>query len=223
MKTDVELGKKVHEALKAAGIETPMVGNLLTEKQLPKHICAGNLARSFEGILRDLGLDLTDDSLQDTPRRVAEMYVDELFGGLNYSNFPKCTVVENKMKYDELVAVGNITVKSVCEHHLVPIYGEATVGYIPGEHVMGLSKFNRVVNFFCRRPQVQERLTEQIAAALECILGTNDIAVVIKADHFCMKMRGVNEQNAKTTTSKMLGRFRANTALREEFLALTRV
>lgn len=167
-----------------------------------------------------LGLDLTDDSLIDSPRRVAKMFVSEIFWGLDYDNFPKCTAVENKMRYDEMVVERNISVMSSCEHHFVVIDGNATVAYIPGQHVLGLSKLNRIVEYFSKRPQIQERLTEQIYFALQYILGTDDIAVVVDAIHYCVRSRGVEDHGSSTVTSKLGGRFRTDPALRAEFMSI---
>ena len=150
------------------------------------------------------------------------MYTKELFYGLDYRNFPKATTTLNSFKADELVCESGIDVKSLCEHHFQAIIGTATVAYIPGLHLLGLSKLNRVVDFFARRPQVQERMTEQVYAALSYILKTDDVAVVVKAQHMCVKLRGVQHNDCLTTTSKMGGRFRAIDSLRQEFLSLTR-
>lgn len=218
--TDKELGKKVHSLLVEAGIETPISNNSAKDRFSFDYQQETFIADHMAAILGGLGLDLEDDSLRDTPRRVAKMYCHEVFEGLNYDNFPKCTTIENKMGYDEIVLVRNNIVRSTCEHHLQPIYGRASIAYIPGKKVLGLSKFARVVDFFASRPQVQERLTEQVYAALSYILETQDIAVVIEADHFCMKMRGVEEYCSDTVTSKMGGRFRTEEAARREVLAL---
>lgn len=221
--TDVELGKKVHGWLVGLGLETPMVNyephNLGINgcKDGPMY---NSIRVNQEAIMEALQLNMEDDSLKDTPKRIAKMYCQELFTGLDYANFPKCTTVENKMRYDEMLSVKDIAVKSFCEHHFLPFIGTAAIGYIPNKKVLGLSKFNRIVDFFSRRPQIQERLTEQIAAALSNILGTTDIAVVIKADHFCVKLRGVEDDCSSTISSKMSGRFRDNPALRQEFLSL---
>jgi GTP cyclohydrolase I len=169
-----------------------------------------------------LGLDLTDDSLMETPNRVSKMYVNEIFWGLDYENFPKCTAVDNKMKYDEMVVEKDITVMSNCEHHFVIIDGLATVAYLPNKKVLGLSKMNRIVEFFAKRPQIQERLTNQIAAALQFILETEDVAVTINASHYCVKARGVEDYNSSTITSFLGGKFRTDTLVRSEFLALSR-
>lgn len=208
-----ELGRRVHEHLTTLSIETPFE--------------PGEIVRRFEiadcmhRIMENLGLKMNDDSLQQTPERVAKMYCDEVFYGLDYERFPKCTTFENKMTYDEMI-VTDCTVMSLCEHHFVPFIGNAFVGYIPRHKVLGLSKFNRVVDFFSRRPQVQERLTVQIYAALCYILDTDDVAVVMKAEHLCSKLRGVKDARASTSTSKLGGRFMSKPELRAEFLALTR-
>lgn len=212
-----ELGQKIHEYLLELGIETPMKKNW---DGVARHEIEPHIAGNVYAILQGLGLDLSDDSLKDTPKRVAKMYCREVFEGLDYANFPKCTAIENKMGYDEIVLVRNNIVRSTCEHHLQPIYGRASIAYIPGKKVLGLSKFARVVDFFASRPQVQERLTEQVFAALAYILETEDIAVMVEADHFCMKMRGVEEYCSDTVTSKMGGRFRSNEATRREVIAL---
>jgi GTP cyclohydrolase I len=161
-----------------------------------------------------------DDSIKDTPTRIAKMYDSEIFYGLDYRNFPSCTTIENRMGYDELIVIKQIEVLSLCEHHFIPFIGYAHIGYIPETKVLGLSKFNRIVDFFARRPQVQERLTEQVHAALHHVLQSNDIGVVIRAEHLCVKLRGVKDNNSSTVTSKMTGKFRTERALREEFLHL---
>lgn len=212
--SDKDLGEKVAAHLKSLGIETPF------EQGSPKD---QELVRAcFVDVLNDgLKMDMDDDSIRETPHRVAKMYCQEIFHGLDYSQFPKCTTVENKASYDEMVAVRKADVLSVCEHHFVPFIGYAAVAYIPNTKVLGLSKINRIVDFFSRRPQIQERLTLQIYAALSLILDTEDIAVVIKAEHLCVRLRGVKQQS-ETITSKMGGKFMAKPPLREEFLALTR-
>ena len=176
------------------------------------------LEEKFRDIMQILGLDLKDDSLADTPRRLAKMYVLELFSGLDSKNFPKITVIENKMKYDQMVVIQNIQVMSVCEHHFQTIEGRATVAYIPNKKVIGLSKINRIVQFFARRPQVQERLTKQIADALVYILGTEDVAVHMNAKHYCVIARGIQDASSSTATSDLRGHFKSRKETREEFL-----
>lgn len=173
---------------------------------------------NFRQIMEVLGLDLEDDSLTGTPRRLAKMYVNELFSGLNDENFPNMTVIDNKMKYDQMIVVQNIEVLSSCEHHFQTIEGRATVAYIPSKKVIGLSKINRLVQFFARRPQVQERLTKQIADALQAVLGTTNVAVHINAKHYCVIARGIQDSNSSTVTSDLRGDFKSRTETREEFM-----
>jgi GTP cyclohydrolase I len=204
----------VKTALLEHGLETPLIETGLTaaEKQ-------AKLQKNFIEVLETLGLDLTDDSLCDTPRRIAKMYVNEIFSGLDYSNFPKLTVIENKMNVDEMVKVSNIDLASTCEHHFITIDGTATVAYIPAGKVIGLSKINRMVRFFAQRPQVQERLNEQILVALQTLLETDNVAVSITATHFCVKARGVMDANSETTTTSLGGAFKSNPETRREFLS----
>jgi GTP cyclohydrolase I len=212
-KKDAALGKKVQEYLLKMGVETPCKESTLSKQDKIESIQA-----DFKRIMETLGLDLEDDSLQDTPKRVAKMFVNEIFYGLDYTNFPKCTTVENKMKYDEMVLEKNITAISNCEHHFVVIDGLAHVAYIPKEKVLGLSKINRIVEFFAKRPQIQERFVEQVYHTLVYILGTEDVAVVVEGVHYCVKSRGVNDTNSSTVTSKLGGAFKEEAALRSEFL-----
>jgi GTP cyclohydrolase I len=172
----------------------------------------------MKAIMEILGLDLTDDSLVRTPYRIAKMYVDEIFSGLDYVNFPKITVIENKMKVDEMVKVKDITLTSTCEHHFATIDGYAKVAYLPRNKIIGLSKINRIVQFFAKRPQVQERLTQQILVALQALLETQDVAVTITATHYCVKSRGIQDATSKTTTTSLGGYFKFNPASRHEFL-----
>jgi GTP cyclohydrolase I len=212
-KCDPELGLRVHEHLVKCGVETPTLPNKLDRKDKIDRI-----EEHFTSIMQYLGLDLTDDSLIETPKRVAKMYVNEIFWGLDYEAFPKCTTVDNKMKYDEMVVERNVNVQSNCEHHFVVIDGVATVGYIPNQRVLGLSKINRVVEYFSKRPQIQERLTEQVYHALQYILETDNVAVVIDAQHYCVKSRGVEDVGSSTVTSKLGGVFKTDPAVRNEFM-----
>ena len=150
------------------------------------------------------------------------MYVNEIFWGLDYDAFPKCTTVENKMQYNEMVVERNISVQSNCEHHFVVIDGLATVAYVPKTRVLGLSKINRIVEYFSKRPQIQERLTEQIFYALQYILDTADVAVMIDAQHYCVRSRGVEDTGSSTVTSKLGGGFKTDPAARSEFLSIAR-
>ena len=212
-KTDPELGRQVHEHLVKMGVETPTIPSLIDRKEKIDII-----EKNFKDIMETLGLDLSDDSLIETPKRVAKMYVNEIFWGLDYEAFPKCTTVNNKMKYDEMVVERNVSVQSNCEHHFVVIDGLATVAYIPKQKVLGLSKINRIVEYFSKRPQIQERLTEQVYYALQYILDTDNIAVVIDAQHYCVKSRGVEDTGSSTITSKLGGCFKTDPAARAEFM-----
>ena len=214
-KTDPELGLKIHEHLVKCGVETPVTDNGLTRTEKIDLI-----EKNFVEVMNTLGLDLKDDSLIDTPKRVAKMYVNEIFWGLDYEAFPKCTAVENKMEYESMVIERNINVQSNCEHHFVVIDGVGTVAYIPNKKVLGLSKLNRVVEYFSKRPQIQERLTEQVYYALQYILDTDDIAVLVDAQHYCVKSRGVEDVGSSTITSKLGGAFFEDARLRAEFMQL---
>ncbi|WP_100657816.1 GTP cyclohydrolase I FolE [Alteromonas flava] len=204
--------KLVREALEAQGLETPMVANRLSDEQKRDRIQAAMLT-----VMETLGLDLSDDSLADTPARIAKMYVNEIFAGLDYSKFPKITQIENKMSISQPVQVSDVSVTSTCEHHFVTIDGTATVAYIPKETVIGLSKINRLVGFFAQRPQVQERLTQQVMVALQALTGTEDVAVTINATHYCVKARGIRDNNSFTRTSALGGQFLTSSELRREF------
>ena len=214
-KTDPSLGQKVHEHLISVGVETPVIDNGLSRKEKIEKI-----EKHFDEIVTILGLDLKDDSLLDTPKRVAKMYVNEIFWGLDYDAFPKATVVENKMDYNEMIVERNISVQSNCEHHFVVIDGLATVAYVPEKNVLGLSKINRIVEYFCKRPQIQERLTEQIYHALSYILETDNVAIMIDAQHYCVKSRGVEDTGSSTITSRLGGNFKNYPEVRAEFLSL---
>lgn len=216
-KCDALLGQRVADHLQSVGVQTPMIKNDLSVDDKIMVI-----ADKMKDVLTTLGLDLSDDSLCDTPARVAKMFVKELYWGLDTDKFPKATTVENKMGYDEMVIECNIGVMSDCEHHLRTIVGKAHVAYIPKNKVLGLSKLNRIVNYFARRPQIQERLAEQIYHALELILETKDVAVVIEAEHYCVKQRGIQDHDSYTITSKLGGCFREDPAVRSEFMSLTR-
>ncbi|MBU2895169.1 GTP cyclohydrolase I FolE [Vibrio hepatarius] len=208
-----ESAKLVKEALENRGLETPMLPNQISREEKKEKI-----RHHMREILTLLELDLTDDSLEETPHRIAKMYVDEIFSGLDYSNFPKITVIENKMDMSEMVRVKDITVTSTCEHHLVTIDGHATVAYIPRGKIIGLSKINRIVRFFAQRPQVQERMTQQVLVALQTLLESDDVAVTIDATHYCVKSRGVMDATSETTTTALGGIFKSNPATRHEFL-----
>jgi GTP cyclohydrolase I len=171
----------------------------------------------FREIMLTLGLDLTDDSLKGTPRRVAKMYVQEIFSGLHPKNMPKIALFDNKYQYQEMLVEKNISFYSNCEHHFVPIIGKAHVAYISNGKVIGLSKINRVVQYFAKRPQVQERLTVQIAQHLQEVLGTQDVAVIVDAVHLCVSSRGIQDQTSSTVTSYFGGAFKSE-AKKQELL-----
>ena len=203
----------VRDTLVHHGLETPMIDNGLSAEQKYRRIEA--LMRE---VVQTLGLDLDDDSLAETPHRIAKMYVREIFSGLDYSEFPKLSLIDNKMGVNEMVKVRDIELISTCEHHFVTIDGTAKVAYIPKDKILGLSKINRLVRFFARRPQVQERLTRQILVALQALLGTEDVAVSIDAVHYCVKSRGVMDSNSRTSTTALGGCFEKNIHTRAEFL-----
>ena len=219
-KNDPSLGKEVHAYLVKQGLETPMTDQV--KQSAEKKIAA--ITDSFSDIMIELGLDTTDDSLTDTPKRVAKMYVNEIFYGLNYDYFPKCTAIENKMKTNgSFLLEKNINVQSNCEHHFVVIDGLATVAYIADKKLLGLSKLNRIVQFFAKRPQVQERLTEQIRATIQYVAQTVDVAVYVDAKHWCVKSRGIQDQTSSTVTLSVGGVFAEKTSeIRKEFLNLAR-
>jgi len=209
---DPILGQSVHERLLHKGIHSPYLPNKHTKNEKIEII-----ANHFREIMLTLGLDLSDDSLQGTPKRVAKMYVHEIFGGLEVDEFPACTAVENKMRYDAMVLHCDIKLQSFCEHHFVPFVGRAHVAYIPSGKVLGLSKMNRIVKYFSRRPQIQERLTEQIWQAMSLIVDTKTVGVVLEAKHFCVQCRGIEDINSITKTNKVGGDFRTDPKTRQEF------
>lgn len=205
----------VKNALEEKGLENPVI---LTSLNMMER--RNKIASHFQQILELMGLDLSDDSLANTPERVAKMYLDEIFSGLQYENFPKMTLIKNTMHFDEMIRVKDIHLTSTCEHHLITIDGYATVAYIPKNWVIGLSKINRIVDFFAQRPQVQERLCQQILVALQTILETKDVAVAINATHYCIKARGIKDRTSKTLTTVLEGAFKTNTILRQDFAHL---
>ncbi len=206
--------ERVRQALIAEGLETPMVENGLSGQQ--KY---DNIRGLMTQVMETLGLDLTDDSLTETPHRIAKMYVNEIFAGLDYSSFPRISMIENKMGAREMVMIRDIDLTSTCEHHFITIDGLAKVAYVPRDKVIGLSKINRVVRFFAQRPQVQERLTRQIQVALQTLLETDDVAVSIDAAHYCVKARGVQDSQSQTSTRALGGCFLEDSSLRQEFIS----
>jgi GTP cyclohydrolase IA len=197
-------------------VETPMrkdAFELSNEQKIKK------ITHHFREIMETLGLDLTDDSLSGTPGRVAKMYVEEIFRGLDPANKPKSALFENKYNYNQMLIEKNITLYSNCEHHFVPIIGKAHVAYISSGKIIGLSKLNRIVQYYSQRPQVQERLTMQIANEIKSILETEDVAVVIDAEHLCVSSRGIRDVNSSTITAEYSGKFN-NENTKNEFLKL---
>jgi GTP cyclohydrolase IA len=195
-------------------LETPLRADafeLSDKKKIEK------ISRNFREIMETLGLDLTDDSLSGTPDRVAKMYVQEIFRGLNPANKPKIALFDNKYKYNQMLVEKNITLYSNCEHHFVPMIGKAHVAYISSGKIIGLSKLNRIVQYYSQRPQVQERLTLQIANEIKEILGTEDVAVIIDATHLCVSSRGIKDVNSSTVTAEYSGKF-LEEGTRNEFL-----
>lgn len=185
-------------------IETPMKKNAF---ELSDEDKKNKIEGLFKEIMDTLGLDLTDDSLKGTPKRVAKMYIEEIFSGLDPKNKPKVALFDNKYQYNQMLVEKNITFYSNCEHHFVPIIGKAHVAYISSGKVIGLSKLNRIVQYYAKRPQVQERLTNQIGEELKTILGTHDVAVVIDAKHLCVSSRGIKDETSSTVTAFYSGEF----------------
>jgi GTP cyclohydrolase I len=186
------------------GLQTPMKADAFKLSDDEKK---NKIASLFEEIMDVMGLDLTDDSLKGTPKRVAKMYIDEIFSGLNPANKPKVALFDNKYQYNQMLVEKNITFYSNCEHHFVPIIGKAHVAYMSSGKVIGLSKLNRIVQYYAKRPQVQERLTNQIAEELKGILDTEDVAVIIDAKHLCVSSRGIKDDTSSTVTSYFGGKF----------------
>lgn len=213
MDNDVHMIDLIGDEHISTSVDTPLRPDAFELSDKEK---IARIEHHFREIMLTLGLDLNDDSLNGTPKRVAKMYVQEIFSGLNPDNKPKIALFENKYKYKEMLVEKDITFYSNCEHHFVPIIGKAHVAYISNGSVIGLSKINRIVQYFAKRPQVQERLTVQIADELKRALGTEDVAVVIDAVHLCVSSRGVEDINSKTVTSHFSGKF-SEEATKSEF------
>lgn len=212
MKKDAELGEKVSVHLSSLGVETPMQYQHYT-----KEVKLEVISKAIANCLNVLGLDLSDDSLIDTPNRVAKMWVNEIFSGLDYTNFPKITVIDNKMNCDEMVLVKNMTAHSSCEHHIITIAQNVSIAYIPNKKVIGLSKLARIAKYFAQRPQVQERYTSQVFETIKFLLETDDVAVSVSGQHYCMIARGVEDSTASTITNKLGGVFKNDPSTRSEF------
>lgn len=211
---DISLEDLIGDEHISTAAETPLRADAFDLDDKTKMI---RIEEHFREIMNILGLDLTDDSLRGTPKRVAKMYVKEIFAGLDPKNKPEIALFENKYKYKEMLVEKDITFYSNCEHHFVPIIGKAHVAYISNGHVIGLSKINRIVQYFAHRPQVQERLTVQIANELKSVLKTEDVAVVIDAVHLCVSSRGVQDNGSKTVTSHFGGKFNQDETRKEFF------
>ncbi|MFY8019978.1 MAG: GTP cyclohydrolase I FolE [Bacteroidia bacterium] len=205
-----------HEDHQLFSMETPLRADAF---ELDDDLKIELIQKHFKEIMLILGLDLNDDSLKGTPNRVAKMYVKEMFKGLDPKNMPEAKLFENKFKYKNILLEKNISFHSVCEHHFVPIIGKAHVAYIPNGSVVGLSKLNRIVRYFAQRPQVQERMTIQIANMLKDVLHTQDVAVIIEADHMCVAMRGVQDITSSTITAEYGGKFQ-DAKTREELMRM---
>lgn len=201
-------------------IDTPMLANAFDKSESEKMT---EIAHHFRAIMNTLGLDLTDDSLNGTPKRVAKMFVQEIFSGLNPANKPEVTLFDNNYNYNEMLVERNISFYTTCEHHFLPFHGMAHVAYVSSGKVIGLSKLNRIVQYYAKRPQVQERLTVQIANELKKVLNTDDVAIVIDANHMCVASRGVSDITSSTVTSSYSGIFANNENKRKEFLSYIRL
>ena len=213
MNTSIDTLDIIGEEHIATSLETPLREDAF---EMPDNIKIERIEKHFKEIMQILGLDLNDDSLRGTPHRVAKMYVKEVFSGLNPSNKPAVKLFENKYQYDGILIEKNITLYSYCEHHFVPIIGRVHVAYISNGQVIGLSKINRLVQYYAKRPQVQERLTNQVAKGLKEALLSEDVAVIIDAVHLCVASRGVKDSNSSTVTANYSGRFK-NEKVKAEF------
>jgi GTP cyclohydrolase I len=221
MKTKIDLTEfydQIGDEHVLTSYETPIRSDAFDKSDKQK---IEEIALHFKSIMEVLGLDLNDDSLQGTPHRVAKMYVQEIFSGLNPANRPSIALFENKYQYSEMLVEKNISFYSNCEHHFVPIMGKAHVAYISNGSVIGLSKLNRIVHFFAKRPQVQERLTVQIGEEIKRVLGIEDVAVLIDAKHLCVSSRGIKDESSATVTSFYSGKFSDEATKREFLQAIT--
>ncbi|HAR74506.1 MAG TPA: GTP cyclohydrolase I FolE [Flavobacteriaceae bacterium] len=213
---DKHLHDEIGDDHMSANLETPLRADafeLSAEEKVEK------IEADFRNIMETLGLDLTDDSLKGTPKRVAKMFVKEIFGGLLPERKPGMSTFENKYNYNQMLVEKDIVVYSTCEHHFLPIVGRAHVGYISKGKVIGLSKMNRIVEYYAKRPQVQERLTMQIVKAMQEALGTDDVACIIDAKHLCVNSRGIKDIESSTVTAEYGGAFKDNEQLRKEFIS----
>ena len=214
IKNELQVSEENHLDHQSSSQETPLRADAFDISDADK---INSITQDVEHIMNTLGLDLTDDSLKGTPKRVAKMFVNEIFGGLHPDKKPKASTFENKYKYNEMLVEKNISLYSTCEHHLLPIVGKAHIAYISNGTVVGLSKMNRIVDYFGKRPQVQERLTMQIVKELQKVLNTQDVACVIDAKHLCVNSRGIRDVDCSTVTSEFGGAFK-NVNTKREFL-----
>lgn len=214
IKNELQISEENHLDHQSANQETPLRADAFDISDADK---IDSITQDVERIMNTLGLDLTDDSLKDTPKRVAKMFVSEIFGGLHPDRKPKASTFENKYKYNEMLVEKNISLYSTCEHHLLPIVGKAHIAYISNGTVVGLSKMNRIVDYYAKRPQVQERLTIQIVKELQKVLNTQDVACIIDAKHLCVNSRGIRDVDCSTVTSEFGGAFK-NVNTKREFL-----
>lgn len=203
----------VRNTLLLRGLESPIIDLNINNK-----IRMSRIKDHMMSIMHLLKLNVDHDSLSNTPKRVAKMYVEEIFSGLDYLNFPKITIVKNTMRISEMITVRNINITSICEHHFIVFNGKVTVSYIPRKGVIGLSKINKIVQFFSKRPQLQERLTQQIFLALQTLLNTNNVAIFINAVHYCVRARGIHDVTSTANTTALGGLFKSNKNIRKEFL-----
>ena len=194
--------------------ETPLRPDAFDKSDVEK---MATIEKHFHIIMEEMGLDMTDDSLRGTPHRVAKMFIQEIFSGLNPANKPKISVFENSYNYDKMLVEANISFNSTCEHHFLPIIGKAHIGYVSNGNVIGLSKLNRIVDYYAKRPQVQERLTMQIVQELQKVLNTDDVACIIDAKHLCVNSRGIRDIESSTVTAEFGGKFK-NEETKREFL-----
>ncbi|ALD15100.1 GTP cyclohydrolase [Buchnera aphidicola (Aphis glycines)] len=203
-----------HNALLSKGLENPILKeyNGIEEKERELLI-----TKYIYKIMHILNLDIKNDSLKNTPNRISKMYNKEIFLGLDYKNFPKITFIENLIKSNDMIIVRDITLMSTCEHHFITIYGKASIAYIPKKKIIGLSKINRIAQFYSKRPQIQERLTKQILVVLQTLLDTKDIAIILNMHHFCVKARGVCDINSTAITSSLQGLFKTRKSIRDQF------
>ena len=214
IKNELQVSEENHLDHQSSSQETPLRADAFDISDADK---INSITQDVEHIMNTLGLDLTDDSLKGTPKRVAKMFVNEIFGGLHPDRKPKASTFENKYKYNEMLVEKNISLYSTCEHHLLPIVGKAHIAYISNGTVVGLSKMNSIVDYFGKRPQVQERLTMQIVKELQKVLNTQDVACVIDAKHLCVNSRGIRDVDSSTVTSEFGGAFK-NVNTKREFL-----